>query len=136
MAYYAIEVENAARAGASYGAVNMGNAFDSATVRQAAKNDAPDLPGLVATASTACVCETISTSTGTPSYNPATGTVSCSSSVVANGACTGASNVSTLNTIEYVTVSTSAQVKSIFQLPGLPTVITLYGYSQMRTLPN
>ena len=27
MAYYGIEVENAARAGASYGAVNMGNAL-------------------------------------------------------------------------------------------------------------
>lgn len=136
MAYYGIEVENAARAGASYGAVNMGNAFDYATVQQAAKNDAPDLPGLVATASTACVCETVDTSTGTPSYNPSTGTVSCSSSAVSDGACTGASNTTTLNTIEYVTVSTQAQVKSLFQLPGLPSVFTLYGYSQMRTLPN
>ncbi len=136
MAYFAIEVENAARAGASYGAVNMGKAFDPDNVKQAAINDAPDLPSLVATPSAACVCETIDTATGTPSFNPKTGTVDCGSPVVTGGACTGASNTTTLNTIEYVTVSTSAQVKSIFQLPGLPSVFTLNGYSQMRTLPN
>src|ERR1700749_1930279 len=80
IAHYAVEVQNAARAGASYGAENVSNA-GSATVTQAAKNDAPDLTGLTATPGSACVCETLTLATNSPSYNPPSGTTSCSNSI-------------------------------------------------------
>lgn len=139
VAYFAIEVESAARAGASYGAVNLGNAFLPSypgTVQQVAMNDAPDLPDLVATAGNACVCESMDVSSGSPSYNPSSGTASCQSNTFKNGACTGSDGVTSMITVTYVTVSTQANVDTLFHLPGLPNSYTLHGYSEMRVLPN
>src|ERR1700756_3320722 len=71
IAYAAIEVESAARAGASYGAVNIDNALNSSSsIQQAAYNDAPNLTTMTATVGTACVCETYTNSTKTASYSP------------------------------------------------------------------
>jgi Flp pilus assembly protein TadG len=138
VAYYAIEIENAARAGASYGAVNLSNAFEyPGTVQQAAMNDAPDVPTMVVgTPVTACVCETLDTSTETPSFNPSSGTTSCTSSVVANGACSASTSTSTQIVISYVMVSTQATVDPLIHILGLPTRYTLHGYAEMRVLPN
>lgn len=138
VAYYSIEVENAARAGASYGAVNLGNAFTYPnTVVQAAMNDAPDITNLsVSTPLTACVCESLNTSTGTPSFNPSSGTTSCTSAAVANGACSTSTSTSTQIVISYVLVSTQATIDPLIHVPGLPSTYTLYGYAKMRVLPN
>lgn len=138
VAYYAIEVENAARAGASYGAVNLSNAFENPDlVQRAAMNDAPDIANLVVgTPVTACVCETLDTSTGTPSFNPSSGTTSCTSGVVADGACSTSTSTSTQIVISYVMVSAQATVDPLVHLPGLPNSYTLYGYAKMRVLPN
>jgi Flp pilus assembly protein TadG len=134
VAHYTVEVENAARAGASYGGENMGNASATSTVIQAAKNDAPDLPSLTATPGAGCVCETLDLTSGTPSFSPATGTVSCSDATITS--CTGTSATITKSVVSYVTVSTSATLSRAFTVPGLPASYTLHGYSAMRILPN
>jgi Flp pilus assembly protein TadG len=133
-AHFSVEVENAARAGASYGGENMGNASSSSTVIQAAQNDAPDLPSLQATPSAGCVCETLDLTTGTPTFSPSTGTVSCSDATITS--CTGTSSTITKSVVSYVLVNTSATISPAFTVRGLPTSYTLHGYSAMRILPN
>lgn len=135
IAYFAIEVENAARAGASYGAVNIGNANLTTTIQQAAKNDAPDVSDLIVVSpGSLCVCETINPSTNAPSFSPSSGTTSCTSSTITS--CTADSSTSIQSVVEYVTVSTSASIDPLIHLPGLPTTYTLSGYSAMRILQN
>jgi Flp pilus assembly protein TadG len=132
IAHYAVEVQNAARAGASYGAVNVDNA-SSPNVSQAAQNDAPDL-SMTVTQGFACVCETLDTSTNTPSFNPSSGTISCTSTTITS--CNAQSSTSTQSVISYVTVSTQATVNPVFQVRGLPGSYTLNGYSSLRILQN
>ena len=135
VAYAAIEVESAARAGASYGAVNIDNALNSSsTVQQAAYNDAPNITDMTATVGTACVCETYNSSTKTASYNPSSGTTSCGASAITS--CTTDNATTTQSTINYVTVTTQATVPTMFHYPGIPTSFTVNGYSEMRVLQN
>lgn len=132
VAHFAIEVQNAARAGASYGGENQGNAASTTSITQAAQNDAPDLSGLTATPGTSCVCETLTS--GTPSYSPSSGTVSCTDPTIT--ACSGSSSTVTYRVVSYVTVSTQATINPIFNVAALPGSYTLHGYSAMRVLPN
>jgi Flp pilus assembly protein TadG len=140
LAYFSIEVANAARAGASFGAVNRGNAVEFANIQNAARNDAPDLSNLVATPGYSCVCETIDNSTkpAMTSFNPSItsspATTSCNSAVI--NACTVSSGTSTQKVIYFVSVSTQADVDPIVHVPGLPTVYTLRGFSALRVLAN
>lgn len=135
VAYYSIEVENAARAGASYGTVNIDHSNQISTVQQTAMNDAPDISNLiVVTQGSACVCETLNTSTDSPSFNPSSGTTDCTSTTITS--CTAESSTSIQSVIEYVTVSTSANVDPLVHIPGLPNTYNLTGYSAMRILPN
>jgi Flp pilus assembly protein TadG len=136
VAHYAVEVENAARAGTSYGAQNIGNAYSSNVVL-AAQNDAPDLLDMAVTPGNACVCETVTTSgtTTTTSVNPSSGTISCGNSIITN--CTTQTSTSTQNVVSYVTVTTSAKVPALFiKVPGLSTSYTVSGYSALRVLTN
>lgn len=140
IAYAAIEVEGAARAGASYGALSTTNAFGPASaIEQAAKNDAPNITDLTATATTACVCETLTSSTDTPSYNPST-PISCySSGTTLNSTfadCTTVNGTETQSVIEYVDVTTHATVATMLHYPGIPTSFTLNGFAQMRAVQN
>lgn len=135
VAYYAIEVENAARAGASFGAVNIGNAGLEGTVEQAAMNDAPDISNLiVVTKGNVCVCEQLTVSSDSPSFNPTSGTTDCLSSTITG--CTANSSTTLDSVIEYVTVSTSANINPLIHIPGLPSTYNLSGYSAMRILSN
>lgn len=140
VAYYSIEVANAARAGASFGAVNRGNAVEETQIQNAAQGDAPDLPNLVATPGYSCVCETIDNSTkpASTSFNPSItsspATVGCKTAII--DACTASSGTSTQKVIYFVTVSTQADVDPMVHLPGLPNVYTLRGYSALRVLAN
>jgi Flp pilus assembly protein TadG len=137
IAYMAIEVESAARAGASYGAENLGNAFGPASaIQQAALNDAPSVPNMNASATTACVCETLNTSTNTPSFNPSTGTTSCTSGIIVGTACDSVSSTSTQSVVDYVVVTTTANVATLLHYPGIPNTFTLTGSSEMRILQN
>ena len=142
IAYAAIEVQSAARAGAAYGAQNAGTAFGSTTggssaaaIEQAAQNDAPNITDLTfPTAPTqTCVCETNYASGATPTFNSSTPGL-CTASAITN--CSTVTSTSTSSVVEYVVVNTQATVKPMFHLPGIPTSFTLNGYSQMRVIQN
>ena len=134
VAHYAIETENAARAGTSYGSANPGNAGTTATVTQAAQNDAPDLGSLAATPATACVCETLTLGGSSVTYNPSSGTVSCTSSTITS--CNTVTSTSVQYIVSYTSVPTSATVNALYNVKGLPTSYSLHGYSALRVLPN
>ena len=103
VAYAAIEVSNAARAGAQYGAQNGYTANDTTGISTAASNDASNLTGMTTTSSYTCVC-----SDGTASTCQATD-------------CTNTQIEQTL------TVNTSVTYDPLIHLPGLPKTYTLKG---------
>src|SRR4051812_39604881 len=63
VAYAAIEVANAARAGVQYGTQNGFAASDTTGIQTAAANDASNLTGFTSTASYSCVCSDGTSST-------------------------------------------------------------------------
>ena len=65
VAYYSIEVSNAAKAGAQYGMQNGYTAQDSAGIQAAALAAAPDISGMTVTSSRSCICSDGSASTCT-----------------------------------------------------------------------
>jgi Flp pilus assembly protein TadG len=111
LAYAAIEVSNAARAGASYGSLSRYRAADLSDIELAATQDAGNLTGVTATATDFCAC-----STG--------GTITC---LTALTTCPSPARV-----IAYVQVNTSASFDPLFHLPGLPTTFPLAGQAIMR----
>ena len=137
VAYAAIEVVNAARAGASFGSVNYSNAFSptgQADTVQAAKNDAPDVTNLtVTTPLTYCVCETLDTTTNTASFGSV---VSCTDASVQAPACTTESATTAHYVLNYVKVDSQAKVDPLIHVPGLPSTFTLQGSSRLRVLQN
>lgn len=138
IAYFAIEVQSASRAGAAYGSLNLGNDYSSsATIEQAAMDDAPDLTRLttltVSTPVTYCVCETTTVS-GTSSSSSYSAWLDCGSSTIQN--CKGGDGTTEYYNIRYVKVDTQATVDPLIHLPGLPSTFTLYGSTRMRVLNN
>lgn len=114
LAYAAIEVTNAARAGVAYGAQSHITASDYSGMQTAATNDGPNLGGLSATATNFCAC----------SSAPST-QVSCST-VLAS------CSTAPLHTLEYVQVNTTAAISPLFNYPGLSKTYTLTGQAIMR----
>ena len=117
MAYFAIEVSNAAGAGVAYGAQSTATSTQTTAIQTAAANDAPNLTKigtLTVTSAIACQCANGTSFTS----------ISCGT---ANTTC-----VSPSRTIKYVQVNTSAPVNSMFKYPGLPTIYTLQGQAVMR----
>jgi len=112
LAYAAIEVSNAARAGASYGSLSRGRAADLANVELVATTDAANLTGVTAVATNFCAC-----STG--------GTITCFTALTTS--CPSPARV-----IDYLQVNTTASFDPLFHLPGLPTTFTLTGQAIMR----
>jgi Flp pilus assembly protein TadG len=108
LAYAAIEVTNAARAGVAYAAQSHITASNTAGIRQAARNDGSDVTSLSATSRFFCACSNGNSSTCLPTD------------------CSGA------RIIEYVQVNTSATVDPLFYYPGLPKTFTLRGRAIMR----
>jgi Flp pilus assembly protein TadG len=111
IAFAAIEVSNAARAGVSYGAQNHATASDSSGIQTAAIQDGPDLTDLQAVATQACTCSSGSA-------------ITCANA--------GTNCLAPNRIIEYVQVQTSAVVGTVFKFPGIPSSITLRGYAMMR----
>ena len=111
VAYTAIEVTSAARAGVSYGAQSGLTAGDTTGITWAAKNDAPNVSSL-----------TVST--------PVIGYI-CSDGNASTGATT---DCSTSHIEETLTVQTQATMDPIIHLPGLPTSYTLYGQAVQKCL--
>lgn len=108
-AYASIEVTNAARAGAEYGAQTHNTAVDTTGMQNAATAAGPNVNNMQATASTFCTC-----SDGV--------SITCAN---AGTSCTARIN-------EYVQVNTSASVTSLFHIPGVPTTVTLKGVAVQR----
>jgi Flp pilus assembly protein TadG len=111
IAYASIEVSNAARAGAAYGAQSHITASDIGGIQLAATQDAPNITSMTATATQSCLC-----SDGT-------------APTCANA---GTTCVTPIRIIEYVQVNTTAPVNTLFHLPGIPNSITLTGQAIMR----
>jgi Flp pilus assembly protein TadG len=133
MAYFAIEVSDAARAGVAYGAQGPSTEIDSPGMVAAAKQSAADVPSLTATATDPCVCETITSSTGTVTTTPILSSCAGQGSLV-QAACSTAPAGQTDIVVRYVQVSTSATVNTMFHYPGIPTSFTLNGFAKMRVL--
>jgi Flp pilus assembly protein TadG len=117
MAYFAIEVSNAARAGVAYGSQSTATSTQTTAIQTAASNDAPNLTRigtLTVTSSIACQCASGTSFT----------TITCGS---VSTAC-----ISPSHAIKFVQVNTSAPVSSMFRYPGLPTIYTLQGQAIMR----
>lgn len=149
IAYAAIEVSDAAHAGALYGSQNTQTAFGgvagspTAAIENAAKADFMSeyatSPLTFPTAPTqACVCETNYANGNTPTFNPTTGTTSCSSATITG--CTTTSSTETQSVLQYVVVNTQAKVKTMFTYNwngrGLPSTFTVSGTSTIRVLQN
>jgi Flp pilus assembly protein TadG len=122
IAYNAIEVANAAEAGALYAAQSRANAANTTGITQAATNDASNVLSVTAMASTSCACQTAA---GTITAGPG----SCTGTIVTG--CAISSSV-----VEWVNVVTTAKVTPMFQLPGLPATLTLNGNATMRVSQN
>lgn len=106
--YLSIEVNNAAYAGALYGA---SNSSDTVGMQAAATADAADVPGGVnPQASFGCEC-----SDGSSPTPNCTTTPSCSTNVV-----------------NYVLVTTSATYNTMFPWPGIPSQLILTGSARLR----
>lgn len=104
LAYWSIEVSNAAKAGAQYGATNSWTATSDPTgVQNAAAAAAPDLPSITATPTSSCICTT-------------TGAVLAS----CTGTCAGAIKSA-------ITVNTSVTVTPPYKLRAFPASYTLTG---------
>ena len=116
LAYAAIEVSNAARAGVAYGSQTLITAADIAGMKNAATNDGSDIltwasVGLSATAFQTCKC-----SNGTA--------VTCANA--------GTTCVSPAHVLLYVQVNTQATVDPLFYVYGLPKSYALKGQAIMR----
>ena len=111
LAYAAVEVSNAASAGARYGAQNGATASDTTGISNAAANDAGNLTGLSTTSSISCIC-----SDGTAA------------------SCTDNSACPTSNIEESVTVNTTASFDPLIHLPGFPKTFTLTGQAIQKCL--
>jgi len=108
LAYFAIEVSNAARAGAQFGTQSLAAAADSADITDAAQNDAPDIgANLNVTPTASCGC-TAATAIG--------------------GGCPGSGCSYPL---VYLTVTTQYDLHTLFHYPGIPTRFSLTGTSVM-----
>jgi Flp pilus assembly protein TadG len=110
LAYDAIEVSNAARAGVAYGSQSSTTASDLAGMQASAIADGPDVAGLGAVATEFWSC---SNAPATQSTSPPT--------------CTTGNHV-----LNYVEVTTSASVKPWMHIPGLPLTYNLSGLDIMR----
>jgi len=124
LAYAAIEVNNAARAGVAYAAqshttANDTNSIQLAATKEAATQDAADISGLTVTVSQSCSCES--------SAGVMTSFASCDKTVTNLTTCPSPSRI-----VEYVQVQTSASVNTLFHLPGIPNTVTMQGNANMR----
>lgn len=132
IAYFAIELANAARAGAAYGSQNSQTAIDSTDIELAASNDASNIAITFPTApGNYCVCETATSGGSVSDTSP----VLCSTVATSTTYCTESTTTGTTNTvIGYVQVNTRATVSTMFHYPGIPASFTLNGFAEMRVM--
>ena len=120
LAYADIEVSNAARAGVAYAMQSHAAAALPLNIAAAAKQDAPNLPGLVVDPPIlTCYCET--------SGGVTTALASCSATDASLTTCPSPSSI-----VIYVQVNTHADIDTVFHLPAIPNTVTLRGTAIMR----
>jgi Flp pilus assembly protein TadG len=122
LAYADIEVSNAARAGVSYAMQSHAAVATSqfTNIENAAKQDAPNLPGLIVDPPVlTCYCET--------SGGVTTALASCSATDASLTTCPSPSSI-----VIYVQVNTHADIDTVFHLPAIPNTVTLRGTAIMR----
>ena len=110
--FFSIAVNNAARAGAQYGSQNVINAKDTSGMQTAATNDASNVPGITAVASS-CTCAASTTVTN------------CGSSY----------NCADYPKATFVEVDTSATFNTIVNYPGLANSFSLTGKAILPVQP-
>ena len=103
MFYYAVEVANAASAGAVYGSYNASNMTDTTGISNAAKNDAPEITNLGVNSSQVC-------------QNSSATTVDCT----------------TPGAYKYVKVTTSYTFNTLLSYPLIPSSVSLSKTVMMR----
>jgi Flp pilus assembly protein TadG len=117
LAYASIEVTNAAKAAAQYGAQSTGTAADTPGIQLAASNETTDVvSNLTTTPHVKVVC-----SDGTvpaDSAGPTWANTDCSTSYIE----------------QILTVTTSGTFSPLITVPGLPKSYTLNGYAVQRVL--
>jgi Flp pilus assembly protein TadG len=115
--HVAIQLNNAARAGAQYGAQNVGTSVDTATMETIAMNAAgPGVSDITAMASRTCLCwSDDGASSSAPSPNTCTGTC-----------------VSPYHMVVTVTVVASRPFTMVASLPGIPRTQTITRTARMR----
>ena len=137
MAYYAIEVQNAARAAVAYGSRSPNTEVDTADMTIAADHEAPNIGDLTVTATQSCVCQSINASTGAVTDGTQDSGSDCIGPTETIGSCT-ATAPSYPNIVQYVIVTTTVTVPTMFNYRwlglGIPSSFTLNGYAQMRVL--
>ena len=112
LAYYSIEVANAARAGVQYGAQNLADSKDSSGIQTAAQVDASDVTDLDVNSVRHCACsDTPAEFVGCP-LSPSR----CSSG----------------HPVVFLEVDTTGSFRSLFHYPGLPQSLSLNGQAIMR----
>jgi Flp pilus assembly protein TadG len=112
VAYTALEVVSAAKAGVAYGAQSGGLTTDVDGITMAATTDAPNVPGLTV-------------------LNP-TSTYACSNGV---GSPTGLpGDCPTSHIVQTLTVQTQVVLNPIIHVPGTPMTYTIKGSASQRCL--
>jgi Flp pilus assembly protein TadG len=123
LAYFGIEVSNAARAGVAYGAQNHITASDNAGMQLAATNDGSNVVGLTST----CAGTSVNGLCAVASHS-----CSCSGGGASTCLPTDCATPVGNRILEFVKVNTTAVVDPLIYLPGLPHSYTLNGQAIMR----
>jgi Flp pilus assembly protein TadG len=130
LAYAAIEVTNAARAGVGYGAQNHTTASDVTGMTASATTDGPNLATITVWAGP-CICPDTSATASVPKCDTS-GTFTMNSGSASNPVSHSFSCPSTITSAtEFVQVNTTANVSTLFKYPGFPTSYTLNGSATM-----
>jgi Flp pilus assembly protein TadG len=106
--FTSIAVNNAAKAGAQYGAQSLAKSGDIAGMQNAAIGDAPQVYGISATASVYCECPDVP------------GSFSCSSTMTCS------------DKRAYVQIDTSATFHTLISYPLIPDTVPITGQAIMR----
>lgn len=108
--YLALEIAGAAQAGAEYGSENP---TDTAGMKTAAQDDAPNVPSLTVT---------------TPTYG-----CECSDGTGFSASCSSQPTSCTYNVVYLVTVTVSTTYTPLVPWPYVPSSLTLTNTSKMRS---
>ncbi len=118
-AYYAIEIANAAKAAAQYGAQNSITAADVTGMKLVAANDAPEV---------AKACTNFTTTINQPAA------CSCVVSGASSSAACDGSTVCTGYIVQKLTITTTAQCKPLVFPAGFSATLTISGHAVQEVL--